>query len=335
MPSWRARQPAVTAHALAPAVSVIMPTFNRPAYVREAIASVHTQSFDDWELLIADDGSSAEVQEYLRTLHDPPRVRVLTLEHTGNPPAVRNRALREARGEYVAFLDSDDVWLPEKLQRQLAALRARPDRAWSYTGFTLVDSSGAPLAGARARTCPAIEGAFLEPLLRGEPLIMQSSVMVRRELLQRLGGYDEELRVCGDYELWIRLARHSEVGLIETPLLLVRRNAERYFDDLTALTELDQMLARVERAARGGQLEALLRARRARVAAQLALAQVQSYRRLGALGTLLASAPRAWRFRPWWSGAVRVGACALLPRTLLEMMRRRRAARRNTQRASS
>lgn len=317
-----------------PAVSVILPTFNRPAYLREAIASVRKQSFDDWELVIADDGSGAEVREYLHTLHDPPRIRVLTLEHTGNPPAVRNRALREARGEYVAFLDSDDIWLPDKLQRQLAALRARTDRAWSYTGFTLIDSRGAPLAGAEARTCPAIEGAFLEPLLRGEPLIMQSSVVVRRELLERLGGYDEALRVCGDYELWIRLAQHSEVGLIETPLLLVRRNAERYFDDVTALAELDRMLAKLQRSAGVAHLAALLRARRARVATQLALSQAQGNRRLGALGTLLSSAPRAWRFRSWWIGAARGAAHALLPTLLLGMMRRRRVARRNAPRTS-
>ena len=325
----------MTTRSPAPAVSVILPTFNRSEYLREAVASVRAQSFDDWELVIADDGSGAEVRDYLCTLHDPPRVRVLMLEHTGNPPAVRNRALREASGEYVAFLDSDDVWLPEKLHRQLAALRARTDRAWNYTGFTLIDSSGVPLAGAEAKACPAIEGAFLEPLLRGEPLIMQSSVVVRRELLERLGGYDEELRVCGDYELWVRLAQHSEVGLIQTPLLLVRRNAERYFDDVTALAELDRMLAKLQRSAGGAHLGALLRARRARVAAQLALAQARDNRKLGALGTLLSSAPRAWRFRPWWSGVVRATAHALFPTPLLGMVRRLRAARRNTPRTSA
>jgi len=116
-----------------PTVSIVLPTFNRLPYLRAAVDSVFAQSFQDWELIIADDGSDAETSAYLQTVAGMPRVKLLCLPHTGNPPAVRNAALREAHAEYVAFLDSDDIWLPRKLESQLASLRCRPTRKWSYT----------------------------------------------------------------------------------------------------------------------------------------------------------------------------------------------------------
>ena len=106
----------------APKVSVIMATFNRPQYLGPAIDSVLGQTMTDLELIIADDGSNDATRAVLRSLTADPRVHVLWREHCGNPAAVRNAALREARGEFVAFQDSDDVWLPQKLARQLEAL---------------------------------------------------------------------------------------------------------------------------------------------------------------------------------------------------------------------
>src|ERR1700754_463468 len=89
-----------------PAVSVVLPTYNRPDYLREAMASVFAQTLDDWELIVADDGSDEETKAYLRGIDDP-RVTVLWLAHSGTPSMGRNAAIRQARGDYVAFLDSD------------------------------------------------------------------------------------------------------------------------------------------------------------------------------------------------------------------------------------
>src|SRR2546423_477819 len=97
-----------------PVVSIILPTFNRLKFLRPAVDSVFAQTFTDWELIIADDGSDAETSTYLATVDNPPRTRVLWRSHTGIPAAVRNAALREAAGTYVAFLDSDDLWVPQK-----------------------------------------------------------------------------------------------------------------------------------------------------------------------------------------------------------------------------
>src|SRR3954470_20897049 len=106
------------------AVSIVVPTFNRLDYLRPALASVFAQTWNDWDLVIADDGSDDDVRAYLHDLEleQRPRVRVLSLPHRGNPAAVRNAALHVATGTYVAFLDSDDLWAPRKLELQLDAL---------------------------------------------------------------------------------------------------------------------------------------------------------------------------------------------------------------------
>jgi glycosyltransferase involved in cell wall biosynthesis len=98
-----------TAVSVSPTVSVVLPTFNRLEYLRPAVESVFAQTFTAWELLIGDDGSEAETLDYLAALAARPRVKVLRFRHTGNPAVVRNATMREARGEYIAFPDSDDL----------------------------------------------------------------------------------------------------------------------------------------------------------------------------------------------------------------------------------
>src|SRR5450432_3348416 len=118
-----------------------MPTFNRLEFLPGAVESVLAQSFTDWELLISDDGSDDETRTYLQSLHDP-RIKLLFQSHTGRPAVISNLALRAARGKYVAFLDSDDLWLPGKLQAQIESLTRHASRKWSYTRYSQIDSSG-------------------------------------------------------------------------------------------------------------------------------------------------------------------------------------------------
>ena len=116
------------------------------------------QTFTDWELIIADDGSDLETRQYLQSLAKQPRVRVLWLAHTGRPSVVRNAALLGAVGEYVAFLDSDDLWAARKLERQLETLRLRPTCRWSYTAFLRVDAGGIPLPEESGAALGALRG---------------------------------------------------------------------------------------------------------------------------------------------------------------------------------
>jgi glycosyltransferase involved in cell wall biosynthesis len=310
------------------AVTIILPTYNRLELLRPAIESVFSQTFGDWELVIADDGSSADTRRYLESLNDPPRVKVIWLPHTGKPSAVRNAALREAQGEYVAFLDSDDVWLPRKLEIQIASLRCHAARKWSYTRFALVDRSGNPTAWQRARSWPAPGGWILEKLVKSETVIALPSVVVSRELLERVAGFDEGLVMCEDYDLWLRLAAQSEVDAIDEPLTLVTRHAEHSGNEIISFQDCVLVFEKVMRTDGTEHLHSILREKRAEAAAGLARSHAACGNRRAALRTLLSSARFCWRYPRWWLGALQATARAFAPQTVRKVARRYRSARR-------
>jgi glycosyltransferase involved in cell wall biosynthesis len=256
-----------------PEVSIIMPTFNRLDWLRSAVDSVLRQTHREWELILIDDGSEAPTREYLRELREngDGRFTVILGEHCGNPPRVRNIALRAARGEYVAFLDSDDLWLPQKLERQLASLRASPGREWSYTAALMVDASARPLG--RSLPYPAVrDGWIADSLLRGEAAVTQSSVLIRRAALESVGGYPEDLPVCGDYELFVRLALRGEVDYVAEDLALIRRHGKHYSNDIVALRDLYRFIRKMQGARLAPHMADVLRARRLEVARGIARA---------------------------------------------------------------
>jgi glycosyltransferase involved in cell wall biosynthesis len=306
------------------AVSIILPTFNRLEFLRTAIDSVFAQTFEDWDLVIADDGSNADTRTYLRTLENPPRVKVIWLPHTGRPSVVRNAALRESRGEYVAFIDSDDVWLPKKLQTQIASLGRHAARKWSYTRFALVDGSGNPTASARTGSWPAPAGWILKKLLKGETVIALPSVIVSRQLLEQLGAFDEDLVMCEDDELWFRLAAHSEIDGVDEPLTLIRRHGQHSGNDILAWQDRRRVFEKALRADRGGHLDSILHMLRAEMSAGLAKSQAASGKRISALGTLLSSAPHSWRYPQCWLGALGATARAFAPQSVRTIVRRYR-----------
>jgi glycosyltransferase involved in cell wall biosynthesis len=310
-----------------PIVSIILPTFNRLEYLQPAIESVFAQTFTQWELIIADDGSSAHTKEYLQSLDDP-RVKVIWLTHTGRPSVVSNAAIREAQGEYVAFLDSDDLWLPEKLQSQLDSLRRHPQRRWSYTRFALVDGSGNPILSARPKVWPTPAGWILEKLLNEVTVIALPSVVVSRTLLEQLGAFDEELVMCYDDELWFRLAARSEIDGIDAPLTLVRRHAHHSGSDIIAWRDRRLVFEKALKAADDDHLESILRRLRAQMSAGLARAQAASGKRIGALGTLIASLPHCWRYPKSWFAALAATARACAPAAIRRFVRRYRRAHR-------
>lgn len=305
-------------------VAIIIPVFNRLHYLRAAVDSVLAQTFEDWELIIADDESGPETQQYMRDLcaSAGPRVKVLWLKHVGNPDAVRNIAWRSVQAPYVAFLDSDDVWLPRKLQAQVELMRSGATREWSYTRCLFVDGAGQPLPGRSLRYPKVKEGWILESLLAGEAAVVQSSLMVTRAALAAVGGYPEDMPGIGDYELCVRLALRSEIALIDEPLVLLRHHEEHYFnDDVPALTELRYFFEKMQRLRLAPHMEALLRRRRAEVAAGLARAYLASGRRSRALTTLAASARDSWHYRQWWLGAMTVAARSVAPPWLWRRLR--------------
>ena len=204
-----------------PLVSVIVATYNRLRYLREAVTSVFAQTYENWELIVVDDGSTDGTDSYLRDLADA-RVRLALLHHSGTPARVRIEGLARVRGKYVAFLDSDDVWLPLKLERQVDALRARAEYQWSYTDVALIDGDGGALPKSNYKLWQPHSGMIIERLLVQDALIACPTVLAQRELVTRSGGFDEALPFCEDYDLWLRLAIQSKVWAIPDLLSKVR-----------------------------------------------------------------------------------------------------------------
>jgi glycosyltransferase involved in cell wall biosynthesis len=305
-------------------VSVVLPTFNRLRYLRPAIESVFAQTFPGWELIIADDGSEPETRAYLQSLATQPRVRVLWLAHTGRPSMVRNAALLRAVGEYVAFLDSDDLWAARKLERQIETLRARTNCRWSYTGFLRVDECGNPLPEETVRPWVPYEGDIFEQVVTGRASIRTPSVLATRQLIAQAGGFDEGMLSAEDYDLWMRLALHSEVAIVDEPLVHVRLHDENHTREWqSAFVGRDRSLSRGQRLV-DPRRRSLLREERMRNALRLATTHAQ----LGAQGRMLRalweSLPYSWTYPRWWLSGLRTVVRAYLPRRVREFYRGRR-----------
>jgi glycosyltransferase involved in cell wall biosynthesis len=208
-----------------PEVSVILPTWNRLPLLRRAVASVLAQTHRDFELIVVDDGSTDATRDYLEAIEDP-RVRPVWLEHRGNLTSARSAGLRHVRGDWVAFLDSDDLWLPEKLALQRQRLAAHPTCRWSYTGYLVVAADESPLPARSALLGRPVSGHILERLLRFEVAVSVVTMLVQRSLIDEIGGFDETLPVRSDYDFALRLATHNACALPEN-LVWVREHAGR------------------------------------------------------------------------------------------------------------
>lgn len=314
---------------LTPLVSIILPAFNRLPYLRVAVDSVLAQTCRDWELIIADDGSGSPTREYLVGLGQPPRVKILLREHSGIPAVVRNAALREARGQYVAFLDSDDLWVPQKLEMQIARLQAHSSCRWSYTAFTQVDAQGAVLEEEARRRWVPHEGPIFEKILRNQAAFRSPSVVLaERELVMQVGGFDEQMHSAEDFDLYVRLALRSEIALVDKPLTRVRVHEENYSssDVPGGLAGRDYALRKLQANPAAARWHTLLRAQRVNTAVGLAATYAVMNRRANVLRTMRNSFPYAWSYPRWWCGVSKAFMRTLTPRRVLELRHRLRAA---------
>jgi glycosyltransferase involved in cell wall biosynthesis len=301
-----------------PTVSIILPTYNRLSCLREAVASVFVQTYEDWEMIIADDGSSKETRAYLRAIADP-RVTVLWLSHTGIPSVARNQAIRRARGRYLAFLDSDDQWRPAKLEVQLDALRASPDCRWSYTAVDLIDDEGYPVDRTGFAPWVPYAGNIVEQILSIQAHIAIDAVMAERSMVLEVGSFDEGQRFAEDYDLYIRLAMRGPVHVIDAPLAVVRAgNGENYSANRIEVYEgWVQLYEKYAATLPCQRLRALARRRRAENLLILARLYTNAGKSWAALRTLLFGTPRSLlAYPPWaWCGAKEVArVCFVMTR---------------------
>jgi len=185
----------------------------------QALESIFAQTYQNFEVIVSDDGSTDNTEELLRQYGD--RVIYLKIIHSGLPSVARNAALNQANGKYIAFLDSDDVWLPEKLKIQVDALENNLRLGLVCSNAFLTNSDGKESNQLYQIPGKGGSGSIFLDLLR-DNYIITSSVMVRREIIQKIGKFSEaiELRAIEDYVLWLRIALEWQVKYFEEPLVV-------------------------------------------------------------------------------------------------------------------
>lgn len=226
-------------------VSVIIPTYNRANIVRESIDSVLNQTYKDFELLVVDDGSQDKTKEMLEAYGG--QLKYCFIEHCGVSGA-RNHGILKSSGEYITFLDSDDLWENNKLEKQIDYFNKNPKANIIYTD-EIWYRKGIRVNQKKKHYKPSGD-IFLEllPLCR----ISASSIMFKREIIDDIGVFDEELPVCEDYDLWIRLAVKYPIYFIDIPLIIKRNGlgenlSQKYWGmDRFRVKSLEKILKTIE-----------------------------------------------------------------------------------------
>lgn len=200
-----------------PTVSVVMPTYNYGHYLAGALTSALGQTHADLEVLVIDDGSTDNTAAIMQPFLADERVRYYRRANQG-PAAARNFGIAAARGTWVAFLDADDRWLPAKLEKQLARAATALAPGLVYTRRLRMDAEGRPLEFKQ----PRLYSGWVLPQLFRDNFVCFSSVMVRREMLDSVGGFDTTVEHSEDYELLLRLTSRTPVDFVDEPLVYYR-----------------------------------------------------------------------------------------------------------------
>lgn len=221
-----------------PRVSVVIPTYNRAQFISSAIESVLRQSFDDFELIVVDDGSIDRTSEIVTSTRDP-RLIAIRQDNAGRSNA-RNRALAMARGELIAFLDSDDLYLPGKLALQVKYMDEHPEAGMIYTSARCIDGLGNDLPGRyEAKRSGRIYAdiAFFRPVT-----ITLPTVMVRKTILEQVGGFDECMSRFEDTDMWRRVSKVTDIHAIDVDTCKLRT----HLDNGLSSQNPDQIVSSVE-----------------------------------------------------------------------------------------
>lgn len=184
-----------------PEVTIVLPTYNRADMILDAIRSVQAQTFQDWEIVVVDDGSTDNTEEVVLSLHDS-RIHYVYQENKGLAGA-RNTGIRHAHSELITFLDSDDAFLPQKLEWQVGLMKSRPSLGLVAGDFFFADPHLTRLS--EARSWQSHPNLTLKDWILGCPVIV-CAVIVQRAWLEKAGGFDETMRYVEDWDLWLRLA---------------------------------------------------------------------------------------------------------------------------------
>ncbi len=200
-----------------PKVSVIIPTYNRAHLVGRAIRSVLNQTYHDFEIIVVDDGSTDNTEEVVKGFNDE-RMRYIRHKENKGGATARNTGIKAAKGEYIAFQDSDDEWLLKKLEKQMEVFKnASPEEGVVYAGFWRIKKGKKTYTPSSEITRK--EGNIHKALLKGNFVTTQAAV-VKKECFEKAGMFDERLRRLQDWELWIRISKYYNFKYINEPLVV-------------------------------------------------------------------------------------------------------------------
>lgn len=204
-----------------PQISVIIPAYNAQNTILETIASVQQQSFSDFELIVINDGSTDQTLELLQTLNDD-RLKIFSYSNGGISTA-RNRGIAQSSGEFLAFLDADDLWTPDKLAAQLEMLLQHPEAgvAYSWTYF-MEEKNGSRIL----HPCKPVyyQGDVYPKLLVGDFIYNASNALIRRSAIAAIGEFDPALKGCEDWDYWVRLAAQWQFVVVPKHQIFYRRS---------------------------------------------------------------------------------------------------------------
>jgi glycosyltransferase involved in cell wall biosynthesis len=230
--------------ALEPLITVVIPAFNAAHTIGRALASVRRQSYRNVEIVVVDDCSADDTVARVRAAADE-NVRLVQLPRNVGAAAARNAGIAEAGGELVAFLDADDEWRPQKLERQVALIARRPKMSFVSCQCGFIGVDGEVHAIFRQEFAPAT-GFEAWRVLLAYTFVATPTVLTRRALLVKLGGFDPALIIGEDQDMWIRLALEGEVGFIREPLVVIHQQLAG-LSSRTAEREIDIVLPMIRR----------------------------------------------------------------------------------------
>lgn len=201
-----------------PLISVISPVYNAEKTIRETIESVLNQTLTDFELIIVNDGSQDATLEVISSIQDL-RIKVFSYANAG-VSASRNRGIIQATGEYISFIDADDLWTPDKLEAQFNALKEHPEAAIAYSWTDWIDESSQLIGAGVHQTA---SGNVYGKLLLGDFIGSGSNPLIRKQALVEVGGFDQSLVHAEDWDLWLRLAARYHFIAVPSPQVLYRK----------------------------------------------------------------------------------------------------------------
>jgi glycosyltransferase involved in cell wall biosynthesis len=215
-----------------PKVSIILPVYNSAQFVEEALESIRQQTYRDYEVIVVDDGSQDQTGEIVK--QHKGKLRYIYQDH-GGPAQARNRGIRESTGKYIAFLDSDDLWLPSKLEKQVDMMDRNPELSMVITENLCFNEQGVfmPWMGKREKL---MEGDIAKNIFV-HSWVGTPTVMVKREVFDRVGLFEEQLQLAEDDNMWVRIAANFKVGLLDEVLVKVRDHSSRTILDREKMFE--------------------------------------------------------------------------------------------------